>query len=237
MSISCIICAYNESPRIGAVLAVVSKHPLVAEVIVVDDGSVDGTADVVRAFPAVRLIALRENHGKSFAMATGVAASAHATLMLLDADLQGLGADDVTALAEPVLSGAADISISLRGNSLLLYRLLGLDFVSGERVLRRQLLSEVLAEIRELPPFGIEVFMNERIVALRMSIAVVRWDRVVQARKTRKLGLLRGVLAEFRMLRDVSRVNGPFATFRQIRCMHTLATRTGSWSADSQSRD
>ena len=37
--ISCIICAFNEAPRIAAVLGVVSGHPLREEVIVVDDGS------------------------------------------------------------------------------------------------------------------------------------------------------------------------------------------------------
>jgi glycosyltransferase involved in cell wall biosynthesis len=222
MGVSCIICAYNEAPRIGAVLSAVSTHPLVDEVIVVDDGSIDGTADVVRAFPSVRLISYAPNRGKSFAMAAGVAAAKNATLMLLDADLKGLTAQDVAALAEPVLSGRADLGISLRGNSLRVYRLLGLDFVSGERVLRRELLSEVLAEIQGLPRFGIEVFMNERIIARRLSIAVVRWSRVMQARKAEKLGLWKGTVAEFRMLRDLARVKGPLAVILQISRMRTL---------------
>jgi glycosyltransferase involved in cell wall biosynthesis len=61
--VSCIICAFNEAPRIGAVLAVATVHPLLAEVIVVDDGSTDGTADIVRRFPSVRLITCPVNLG------------------------------------------------------------------------------------------------------------------------------------------------------------------------------
>lgn len=222
MGISCIICAFNEAPRIGAVLAAVTMHPLVDEVIVVDDGSSDGTADAVKAFPSVRLISYALNRGKSFAMAAGVAAAKSAMLMLLDADLKGLTAYDVTALAEPVLSGRADIGISLRGNSLGVYRLLGIDFVSGERVLRRELLSDVLAEMQVLPGFGIELFMNERIIARRLSIAVVCWSEVAQTRKAEKMDMCRGTLAELRMLRDLARVKGPAAAIRQMFSMRML---------------
>ncbi len=69
--ISCIICAFNEAPRIAGVLAVASAHPLLHEVIVVDDGSTDNTAEIVKRFPLVRLISSQVNRGKSIAMATG----------------------------------------------------------------------------------------------------------------------------------------------------------------------
>src|SRR5579862_6410747 len=88
--ITCIICALNEGPRIGAVLDVAAAHPRVAEVLVVDDGSTDDTAQVVARYPGVRLLAHARNLGKSKAIATGVAAASHDLLMLLDADLKGL---------------------------------------------------------------------------------------------------------------------------------------------------
>ena len=148
-------------------------------------------------------------------MADGIAAATNDILMPLDADLKGVNADNVTALAEPVLSGRADVSISLRQNSLPIYRAMGIDFVSGERVLRKELLSEALIEMRALPRFGIEVFTNQRIIASKLSIAVVRWANVTQARKTEKMGRWRGIWAECRMVRDVLKVAYPLAAISQ----------------------
>jgi len=213
--ISCIICAYDEGPRLGAVLEVAAAHPLLAEVIVVDDGSRDDTATVAARFARVRVISHPVNCGKSAAMATGVAAARHELLMLLDADLKGLRAGDIAALARPVLAGDAEISLSLRGNSLLAFRAAGIDFVSGERVLGKALLGEVLQDVRGLPRFGIEVFMNQRVIAGRMPVAIAHWPGVRQSRKAEKLGRWRGTLAEWRMLRDLVRVAAPIELLLQ----------------------
>ena len=48
--VSCIIPAYNEESRIANVLKVVENHPILDEVIVINDGSTDKTADVIRRF-------------------------------------------------------------------------------------------------------------------------------------------------------------------------------------------
>ena len=142
--------------------------------------------------------------------------------MLLDADLNGLDADNVTALAEPVLSGRADVAMSLRRNSLLIYRAIGIDFVSGERVLRKALLSEALIEMRGLPRFGVEIFTNKRIILNKLSIAVIRWPSVTQARKTEKMGWWKGLGAECRMLRDILQVTYPLAAVSQTYHMRSL---------------
>ena len=222
--ISCIVCALNEGPRIAAVLAVAAAHPLVAEVIVVDDGSTDDTAQVAARHPRVRVISHARNQGKSRAVATGVAAARHELLMLLDADLKGLRADDLSALAAPVLAGRAAVSLSLRRNSLALFRWVGIDFVSGERVVDKRLLSDVLQDIHALPRFGIEVFMNKRIIAARLPVAIANWRTVTQSRKTEKLGWWRGVLAEWRMVFDLMDAVYPLELLTQT--MHLAMLRT-----------
>ncbi len=227
--ISCVICAYNEAPRIAGVLRAAAGHPLLHEVIVVDDGSTDDTGEVVRQFPQIRLVSCAENRGKSFAMATGVAAAEGELLMLLDADLSGLTADNISALAAPVLAGEAAVSISLRRNSLPIFHAIGLDFVSGERVVRKELLGEVLEEIRGLPRFGVEVYMNRRIIAQQLTIAVVRWPQVSQSRKTEKLGYWKGIRAEWRMIADLLNVVYPRVLLSQTwRLISLQANRRGA---------
>ncbi len=204
-------------------LAVASAHPLLHEVIVVDDGSTDGTAEIVKRYPSVKLISYPINKGKSFAMATGVAAASSELIMLLDADLSGLDGDQITALATPVLSGMTDVSISLRQNSLWVFRAIGLDFISGERVIRRELLSEYLAEMLVLSRFGIEVFMNRAIIERQLSVVVVNWPQVTQARKSEKLGYWKGVRAEWHMIADLLQVAYPLLLISQT--WHLLSLR------------
>lgn len=59
--ITCIIPAYNEARRIAQILQLAATHPLIDEVIVVDDGSTDETGDIARNFERVRVIVLPRN--------------------------------------------------------------------------------------------------------------------------------------------------------------------------------
>lgn len=89
-----VIPAYNEAARIGPYLADIRDHLAGysggAEVLVVDDGSQDDTADLVRAvargWPELRLIRLGANSGKGAAVRAGVLASAARRVLFADAD-------------------------------------------------------------------------------------------------------------------------------------------------------
>lgn len=213
--ISCVVCAYNEAERIGAILEVLHRHPALCEVIVVNDGSTDATEALIGRYPEIRRISYPENRGKTYALGRGIAAAKGEYLMLIDADLAGLTAQDVQALADPVISGRAQVSISLRANSLPLYRFLGLDFVSGERIIPARLMREAVKKMETLPRWGGEAFMNELVIRERLPIVVVDWPRVFNIRKYKKMGRWRGVFAELRMVGDATRVLAPWGLVAQ----------------------
>jgi glycosyltransferase involved in cell wall biosynthesis len=213
--ISCVVCAYNEADRIRNILDVIVGHPALTEVIVVNDGSTDATEALLRSYPTIRLLSHTPNRGKTFALSRGIAAARCGHLMLLDADLAGIKAADIDALAAPVMRGEAEVSISLRSNSLWIYRQLGLDFVSGERVVPKWLLQSAVAAMQKLPRWGGEVFMNEIFIRQGCRIAVVRWRRVLNIRKYQKVGAWRGALAEAKMIADATRVLTPLGLITQ----------------------
>jgi glycosyltransferase involved in cell wall biosynthesis len=108
-----VIPAYNEAKRVGHVVAAAAKH--VDRVIVVDDGSFDGTAQAARATGAT-VIRHPENAGAGAATMTGIEAARRmgATVVVtLDADEQHDPAD-IPRLLEPVKSGQADIVFANR---------------------------------------------------------------------------------------------------------------------------
>ncbi|MFN4100995.1 MAG: glycosyltransferase family 2 protein, partial [Pararhodobacter sp.] len=202
--LTCLIPAWNEAARLPAVLAAVTRHPLVARVLVVDDGSTDRTPEVALACGA-EVLALPQNCGKTAALAEGIAALEGEHALLLDADLTGLTAGDVTRLALPVLTGRADASLSLRGNAPGLWQILGVDYISGERVLPVALLRELAPMLPNLPHFGFEVYLNRALKARGARVTVVDWPWVSSPSKAAKQGFRRGLLSDVAMIRDILR--------------------------------
>ena len=214
--ISCVICAYNEESRIRTILSAVIDHPLLAEVIVVNDGSTDQTHALLTSYgDKLKLISYPQNRGKTHALTQGIEAATGDLLMLLDADLLGITSANISALAEPVLTGKSDVSMSLRANSLSAYRALGIDFVSGERVFPRALLSDLISNMQKLPRFGCESFINRQIMAKRLSVTIVHWDNVFNVRMYEKIGWRRGFQAEAGMIIDVFTVLSPYEIIAQ----------------------
>jgi glycosyltransferase involved in cell wall biosynthesis len=108
-----VIAAYNEARAIEAVIRDLAPH--VTEIVVVDDGSADGTAQAARRAGAV---VLRHpiNRGQGAALQSGIAlalARGAGIVVTFDADGQHRGAD-VGRLVDPVLRGVADVALGSR---------------------------------------------------------------------------------------------------------------------------
>jgi glycosyltransferase involved in cell wall biosynthesis len=110
--VSVIIPALNEAGNIASLVADV-RAVWPAEVIVVDNGSTDGTADEVRATGTARLIA-EPRRGYGYACAAGVRAAGDADILLfLDGDHSFLPAE-MPRLIEPILRSEADLVLGSR---------------------------------------------------------------------------------------------------------------------------
>ena len=205
----------NEAARIGGVLAALRHHPLIAETIVIDDGSTDETAKVAETF-GVRILRTAGNQGKTRALMHGFGQVATSHVLLLDADLAGLTPDDVTALIAPVASGVAVASISLRGNAPLTWRMIGLDYISGERAMPTVLVSAYLTSLAALPRFGFEVFLNRLLIETGRSVSIVSLPNLISPSKASKRGRIAGLRADVAMMRDIFRTISPFEALHQI---------------------
>lgn len=205
--ISCVVPAYNEGKRIGNVLKVLSKHELIDELIVVDDGSKDDTLSQIKKFSGITLITYKENKGKSYALMRGLKKARNNYLLLIDSDLVGLSKKDISDLIKPVLEDKADVTISLRKNSLNLYKFLGIDFISGERTFNKQILGN-LDIIGNLKSFGFESYMNQKILQQKSRIGIVRWDNVISPRKSVKMGFFKGAVGDILMMKDIIKTIG-----------------------------
>ena len=111
MKLTVIIPAYNEVNTIREILQRVQASGLADEILVVDDGSSDGTRDVLAALenmPNVRVILHAHNQGKGAAVRTGIANASGDLVLIQDADLE-YDPRDYPALLRPVQEGIADV--------------------------------------------------------------------------------------------------------------------------------
>jgi len=161
MKLSVVIPAYNEVDNIREILKRVRASKAAYEIIVVDDGSKDGSRELLALLNGknqVRVLMHPKNQGKGAAVRTGIAAARGDVILIQDADLE-YNPRDYPALLGPIQDGIADVVYGSRflggprravmfwhmiANQLLtlmtnvLYNTLLTDMETGYKVFRRE---------------------------------------------------------------------------------------------------
>lgn len=166
MKLSVIIPVYNESKSIEEILRRVQATDMATEIVVVDDGSVDGSRDILKKLDGkkrVRVIMHEKNQGKGAAVRTGMDAATGDVLLIQDADLE-YDPRDYPILLKPIQEGIADVVYGSRflggprrvamfwhmvANYMLtfmtniLYNTILTDMETGYKVFRRKVVQDM----------------------------------------------------------------------------------------------
>jgi glycosyltransferase involved in cell wall biosynthesis len=195
-----VICAFNEAPRVGAVVQATREADV--NCIVVDDGSSDGTAEVAERLGAT-VVRHDVNRGKGAALSSGLKRVETPFTVLLDADLTGLRASHVTELVRPL---DADRAVATRGvlvggrvATTLAQRLV--PYLSGQRGLRT-------ADLTAIGPledagYGLEVLMERRLRERGVKQHQVHLAGVAQVMKEEKGSFSEGARARLKMYSQI----------------------------------
>ena len=117
MKLSVVMPCFNEERTVRAIVARVLAQPLDLELVVVDDGSTDGTIailhELAKADPRIRLFFQPKNMGKGAALRRGFEESLGQIVVVQDADLE-YDPDELQTLIEPIVAGRADVVFGSR---------------------------------------------------------------------------------------------------------------------------
>ena len=195
MKLSVIIPVYNESRTIREIIQRVQAVGLADEIVVVDDGSTDGTRQVLSELGSagqplrfsLRVILHKKNQGKGAAVYTGIQNASGDVILVQDADLE-YDPRDIPALLKPLQEGIADVVYGSRflggprrptmfwhmvANQLLtlmtniLYDTILTDMETGYKLFRRQVVANMKIRSRR---FDFEPEFTAKVLKMKARI-------------------------------------------------------------------
>ncbi len=110
MKVSILIPVYNEAATVKRLIDHVQRVdlPIKKEILVINDGSTDGTYDLLKGRTDIKLLQHTKNQGKGAAIRTGLAAATGEIIVIQDADLE-YDPSDLPAMIAPLLADTADV--------------------------------------------------------------------------------------------------------------------------------
>lgn len=206
MTVTAIVPIFNEEKTVGKIVNTLVSSPLVSEVICVNDGSTDNSRDILKGFQEkkIRIINLRKNRGKGFALAAGIKMAEGNFVAFFDSDLLNFCHQHIEKLLEP--AGKENLQaiygVPLQGRTDI-YRP-WVTLLTGERVYYRKALLPHLARISKTR-YGVETFLNSlyskaetKIVPLDGLISPSKWEKRTPSQAIKEYILeLREIAEEF----------------------------------------
>ncbi len=189
--IDVVMCARDEAVTVAANVAAAAGCRYVREVIVVDDGSTDDTAELAAAAGAKVLRREGSTGSKAEAMAAGVAATDAEAILFADADCTDLTSAHLDAVCEPFVAGRSVMSIGTFDYGWQNWLVLRCPPLSGERILPRWVFESIPPA--HLDGYTIEVRLNEVLCEGRLPMSVQTMPGVYHRTKRDKLGRREGL--------------------------------------------
>lgn len=160
---SAIVPAYNEAGTIEGVIWDLLAISFLNEIIIVNDGSFDGTAAILdKHSDQVMVMTNPTNKGKGYSVARGLEVASGDLILLLDSDIINYTEKDLRSLMEPVLKNECDFTIKYARDKVF-------HLLSGIRCYRRIDLLPLVPEMKRSSRFGLEIFLNRRLKKFKVK--------------------------------------------------------------------
>lgn len=204
MKVTALIPAFNEKKTITSIIKTIQNHSEVDGVLVVDDGSSDGTAFVSKK-TGVRVISLEKNQGKGAALQRGIEEINSDIILMLDADLIGLKEKHINTLLDPIFKGECDMTVGVfsDGRGLTDLAQFFAPNLSGQRAVK----TNVIKNIGNLKDsgYGVEIAINKYVKKFG-RLKYVNLSDLSHIMKEEKRGFVRGVADRAKMYWDILKV-------------------------------
>lgn len=157
MKVSVIIPCYNEEMWVEQAVNLLLVCPSVNEIIAVNDGSKDKTAEILNRYAnKIKVLSYKKNMGKGYAMAQGIRAATGEIVVFMDAHHLNIKETHIQALTLPLIKNQADVVLG----TTISFSIDPFWRLTGFRAYRRSQLLPKLMEL-EKTRFGAEVYLNE----------------------------------------------------------------------------